>query len=207
MIDLPSVLRLYLVADPEHCHGELVEMVESAITGGVTIVQLRAKQLSDLEHVNLAKRVGTACRSLGVPFLVNDRVDIALAASAEGVHLGVDDLPLEDARSIGGQGFLIGYSPETDEQLISADGRGADYLGIGPIFGTSTKPDAGSALGLETFESRVRLANIPVVGIGGITVSNAEFVLDAGATGVAVVSAILNADNPHEAARQLSRNS
>lgn len=207
MIDLRSALRLYLVADPEHCQGDLVEVVESAITGGVTMVQLRAKRLSDLDHLRLAKRLAAACGATGVPFIINDRIDIALAASADGVHLGIDDLPLESARSIGGPGFLVGYSPDTDDQLVTAVARGADYLGIGPVFGTATKPDAGSALGLEEFKRRVRFAELPVVGIGGIHAGNARPVLTAGASGVAVVSAILGAEDPGEAARQLSRNS
>jgi thiamine-phosphate diphosphorylase len=207
VIDLQSALRLYLVADPEHCRGDLVSTVEAAIAGGVSMVQLRAKWLSDLERFNLATKIRSVCRGHNVQYLVNDRIDIALAVGADGVHLGVSDLPIEAARSISGSGFIIGYSPESNDQLRSAVNRGADYLGIGPVFGTATKADAGSALGLEELANRVRLGGLPAVGIGGINSGNAESVINAGAAGVAVVSAILGADDPTSAARQLSRKS
>lgn len=207
MINLRSALQLYLVADPEHCQGDLLTSVELAISGGFTMVQLRAKQLSDRELMQLAIDMNALCRRFDVPFLVNDRVDIALAAGADGVHLGVDDLPLESARAVGDEGFVIGYSPDTREQLRSARNRGATYLGIGPVFGTTTKDDAGEALGLDELANRIRLGRLPVVGIGGVTAVNAASVINAGADGVAVVSAVLQADDPAEAARQISRNS
>lgn len=207
MIEIRSALRLYLVADPEHCRGDLSTAVESALRGGVTMVQLRAKHLSDLETLNLAGQLCALCRNADVPFLVNDRVDIALAANADGVHLGVDDLPLETARELGGSTFVIGYSPESADQVRSAKARGADYLGIGPVFGTQTKGDAGDVLGLPEFTNRIRLGGLPSVGIGGITADNVRSVIEAGADGVAVVSAILGAEDPESAARQLSRNS
>ena len=137
----------------------------------------------------------------GVLFLVNDRVDLALAASADGVHLGVDDLPLEDARILGGPDFVVGYSPETDAQTAGAAARGADYLGVGPVFGTATKTDAGAAVGLATITRRSELAGIPIVGIGGVAAETAPEVIAAGACGVAVVSAIAGAADPEAAAR------
>ena len=206
MIELRSALRLYLVADPEQCDDDLVECVQAAIRGGVNMVQLRAKHLGDLEHFNLATRMRTVCCRHGVPFLVNDRMDIALASGADGVHLGVDDLPLEAARALGGNQFIIGFSPESDDQLRRAAECGADYLGIGPVFSTSTKADAGQAMGLQRFSERVGLSDLPVAGIGGITVDNYEEVMMAGAAGIAVVSAILRANDAETAARQLSRN-
>lgn len=207
MTDIPSALRTYLVADPDHCRGDLPAAVESALRGGVTMVQLRAKHLSDLETLSLALQLAALCANVDVPLLVNDRLDIALAAKADGVHLGVDDLPLEAARNLGGSNFVIGYSPESSDQLRSAKARGADYLGIGPVFGTQTKSDAGVALGLQEFTNRIRLGGLPSVGIGGITAANVRSVIEAGADGVAVVSAILGAVDPESAARQLSRNS
>lgn len=207
MIDLRAALRLYLVADPEHVDGDLIEVVEKALMGGVTMVQLRTKRLSDLEHLNLATTVASVCQAFNVPFLVNDRVDIALAVHAQGVHLGVDDLPLEAARRIGGDNLILGFSPDTDDHLRSAADRGADYLGIGPVFGTKTKNDAGAALGLDVFADRVKIGGLPVVGIGGIRAENASDVTAAGADGVAVVSAILAATDPEGAARQISRDS
>ena len=141
----------------------------------------------------------------GALFLVNDRLDLALASDADGVHLGVDDLPIDVARRIGGRNLVIGFSPETDEQAGDAGKRGADYLGVGPVFGTATKSDAGTAIGLETVARRAELAGIPVIGIGGITAQNARSVMDAGAVGVAVVSAISKQDGSETAAVALRR--
>lgn len=205
MTDLNAALLLYLVADPEHANGDVLELTRVAVAGGVSMVQLRAKHVTDRELLRLAQAMRAVCHN--VPFIVNDRIDIAIAARADGVHLGVDDLPLEAARRLGGERFIIGYSPDTESDLISARQRGASYLGIGPVFGTSTKSDAGNALGLEEFARRVRVGDLPSVGIGGVTVENAREVIDAGAQGVAVVSAILRAADPYRAAVQLSTNS
>jgi len=201
----PAALRLYLVADPDHVTGDLVATVASAIMGGVTMVQLRAKSLSDREHLALAAALVERCAHDDVPLIVNDRVDIALASGASGVHLGVDDLPLAAARTLAGAGFLIGSSPETDEQIESAARAGADYLGIGPVYGTRTKSDAGNALGLSELARRCAIAPLPVVGIGGITSDGATDVIHAGAAGIAVVSAILAANDPQAAAWRLRR--
>lgn len=205
-MDLQKSLRLYLVADPDQCNGDLTDQVEAAIRGGVTLVQLRAKTLSDLDLLLLGEKISAICARHNIPFLVNDRIDIALACGASGVHLGVDDLPLELARAIGGEGLIIGFSPETENQVRIAADRGADYIGIGPVFTTATKADAGEAIGIERFASLVAIANLPVVGIGGISTANYGAVLSAGAAGIAVVSAILGSDEAMVAARQLSRN-
>lgn len=207
MIDLSASLRVYLVADPHHARGELRTTVESALRGGVTMVQLRSKQLSDRELLESAHIMRELCWRFDVGFLVNDRVDIALAVNADGVHLGVDDLSITAAKELGGPDFVVGYSPESDEQLRNAKSLGADYLGVGPVFETTSKLDAGGALGLEEFHRRVQLGNLPAVGIGGITTENASSVLGAGAAGVAVIAAVLQANDPESAAHQLSRNS
>lgn len=207
MIDLASALRLYLVADPAHASGDLFVAVESALRGGVSSVQLRAKHLTDRDLLDHAIRLRTLCAQYDALFLVNDRVDIALAADADGVHLGVDDLPVESARRLGGDDFIIGFSPETDKQLESAQSLGVNYLGIGPVFGTKSKSDAGDALGLAELSRRIQLGRLPAVGIGGINRANAAGVLDSGAAGIAVISAILGATDPETAALQLSRNS
>lgn len=199
----PELLRLYLVADPDHCEGDVAKVVERALSGGVTCVQLRAKSLTDRKHLALARRLRASCAAAGVPFLVNDRLDIALLSGADGVHLGVDDLPWSDVREVSPAGFLIGFSPETDEQIRSLDMNAVDYLGVGPVFGTRTKGDAGPALGLDRFAARCALSPVPVVGIGGITIENASRVRDAGAAGVAVVSAVLAAPDPARAATDL----
>lgn len=204
MIDLASSLRLYLVADPDGTRGEFSSSVEAALRGGVTIVQLRGKSLTDEVLIQQAHVLRELCTQSGAAFIVNDRVDIALASGADGVHLGVDDMPIESARSLGGSSFIIGYSPETDDQIRSAADRGADYLGIGPVFGTASKPDAGDELGLAEFARRIALTRLPTVGIGGVSASNARSVIDAGASGVAVISAILGSDEAELAARQFS---
>lgn len=200
---LAERLRLYLVADPEQSAGNLSDHVEAALRGGVTAVQLRWKSASDRQLLEQAKTFAAMCSVHSALFFVNDRVDIALASGADGVHLGVDDLPIEEARRIGGPSLLLGYSPETDEQANLAKLRGADYLGVGPVFGTASKSDAGPAIGLEILSRRAATAGIPVIGIGGITADNAGEAIAAGAVGVAVVSAILRSSNPEQAARQV----
>lgn len=199
----PSLLRLYLIADPDHIEGDLVGVVEKAVHGGVSTVQLRAKSLTDCQHLALAIELRELCGHYGVPFLVNDRVDIALASGASGVHLGVSDLPIRSARELGGPNFIIGFSPETDAQLLQSARDGAEYLGIGPVYGTATKADAGPALGIEEFARRCRISPLPVVGIGGITTANTASVISAGARGVAVVSAVLRSPDPGAASRSL----
>lgn len=199
-----SRLRLYLVADPDLVDGDVASVVSAAIDGGVSCVQLRVKSGSDRAFERLGTEVGEICRRTQTLFLVNDRLDIALAVGADGVHLGVDDLAIESARRLGGARFVVGYSPETDEQAEVAASRGADYLGVGPVYGTASKADAGGAIGLETLGRRARMSGIPTIGIGGITAANVPVVLAAGADGVAVMSAILGSSDPRSAARALS---
>jgi thiamine-phosphate diphosphorylase len=202
--DLADRLAVYLVADPDQTDRPLIETVEAALSGGVTAVQLRAKRLTDRELVALADALAARCRAHAALFVVNDRLDVALAVGAGGVHLGVDDLPLERVRTIAGPDLVIGYSPEQDEQAAASRERGADYLGVGPIFGTRSKDDAGPRIGLETLRRRAGLAGIPVIGIGGINASNAASVVATGAVGVAVVSAVMRAADPRTAARDLA---
>lgn len=203
----PSVLGLYLVADPDHVDGDIALAVSDAIAGSVTCVQLRAKTLTDLEFFRLAERLSDICHAANVPLIINDRLDIALAAKADGIHVGVDDLPVPAIRSMTGPGFIVGYSPETDEQILASRKHGVDYLGVGPVFGSRTKLDAGEALGIFEFRRRCSISPVPVVGIGGITARNASAVLENGAQGVAVVSAILGQSDIAEASRSLRRQS
>jgi thiamine-phosphate diphosphorylase len=196
-------LRLYLVADPDLCTGPLTETVAAALAGGVTAVQLRAKSLTDRQAVALGMWLRAATASHAALFLVNDRLDIALVTGADGVHLGVTDLHPADARRIAPPGFIIGYSP--DDASDAAGATAASYYGIGPVFGTASKADAGHALGLEQFAGRVAASPVPVVGIGGIDASNAGHVIRRGATGVAVISAILGRRDPRAAAREIRR--
>ena len=201
---LRATLALYLVADPEQSvSGDLVADVAAALVGGVTCVQLRAKPLADLDAYRLAIELAGLCRQHRVPFLVNDRLDVALAVGADGIHAGVTDLPIEVIHRLGNGRLLIGWSPESDGQISAAADDGAHYLGIGPIFGTATKADAGDAIGLDGFADRVCHTTLPTVGIGGITSRTAASVVAAGADGVAVVGAILRSSDPRQAAWDL----
>lgn len=204
MISPPSI-RLYLVLDPAVIgERDPVELSRAVIAGGVTCLQIRWKSATDRKIVDLARALLPITTGANVPLIINDRLDLALASGADGVHLGVDDLPLEDARRLAGSGFIIGYSPESDSDLLRSNDL-ASYLGIGPLFATNTKADAGSALGPEEFARRRSLSPLPVVAIGGIAANNARHAFGAGADGIAVVSAILGAGDPVSATAELTR--
>lgn len=196
-------LLLYLVLDPSDVGGRHLDVASAAIRGGVTAIQLRSKHHLDRETLNAAHELRSLTAGRGVLFLINDRIDLALACHADGVHLGVDDLPLEDARRIGGPDLVIGFSPETDQQTEQAGHLGASYLGVGPVFSTSTKADAGPPIGLEAISRRTALTELPIIGIGGIAAATAGLVVKSGACGVAVASAITGATDPEHAARSL----
>lgn len=203
--ELARRLAVYLVADPEATRRDLVEDVVAALEAGVTAVQLRAKRMDDGDAWRLAIRLRQACRARGALFVVNDRVDLALASRADGVHLGLADLPLAMARWLAGPGFVIGASPATVWQAEDAVRQGADYVGVGPVFATSSKDDAGAPIGLEGVQERVAAAGLPTVGIGGITIENAAEVIGAGAIGVSAISAILGSAEPGPATAALAR--
>jgi thiamine-phosphate pyrophosphorylase len=196
-------LRLYLVAGTQDAPHGLLETVEAALIGGVTAVQLREKGATDREILATAERVRELCLEHGAAFFLNDRLDLALAAQADGIHLGVDDLPIPAARRIAGPELTIGFSPESDLGARSARIEGGSYLGVGPIYGTKSKSDAGPAIGLNVLKRRIEVSGLPVFGIGGISAENAGSVIGAGAAGVAVMSAILMASDPQAAARAL----
>ncbi len=179
------------------------EVAAAALAGGATILQLRDKRMSAASLYQVACRLRELTRRAGVPLIVNDRVDVALAADADGVHLGPDDLPLGAARKVLGPRRIIGASVDTVAQAIRAEHDGADYLGVGPVFPTATKADAGAPVGVERVAAIVRAVGIPVVGIGGITPANAAEVIRAGAAGVAVISAVAAAADMAAAARAL----
>ncbi len=209
MESLASRLAVYLVADPDQTSTDLPLVVHRALEGGCTAVQLRAKRQTDRSLLALAVKIREICAAHRALFLVNDRLDVAFASGADGVHLGVDDLPVADARRVAEHvdrpDLVIGYSPETDEQALTAASLGADYLGVGPVFATASKPDAGAAIGLETLKRRAAAVPVPVIGIGGIVPENAPEVIEAGAVGVAVIGAILRADDPTAAAQALTQ--
>ncbi len=197
---------LYLVTDAALSNGRSTrEVVEAAIRGGVTVVQYREKSASTRRMIEEALELRALCRRRSVPFIVNDRVDVALAANADGVHVGQEDMPAAIARRLVGPGRLVGVSVETIDQARQAQADGADYIGASPIFSTPTKPDAAPPMGIEGLRELARLCQIPVIAIGGINRTNAAEVLQAGAAGIAVVSAIVSAGDVEHAARELKR--
>lgn len=195
---------LYVITDSKLSGGRShLEVAQAAIRGGATVVQLRDKEATTRQLVETGRVLRDLTRERGVTFIVNDRVDVALAVEADGVHLGVDDMPVPIARRLMGPGAIIGFSPETVEQARQAEAEGADYLGVGAVFGTGTKPDAGPPIGVEGLRAMVRAVSIPVVAIGGITADNAAQCIRAGAAGVAVISAVVAAEDVEAAARRL----
>ena len=176
----------------------LLHRAAAAVRGGATMVQLRLKHADARTLVEVARQL---VDTLPVPVIVNDRVDVALAAGAAGVHLGADDLPVAAARAITPAGFLIGVSVGADGEV--AGSAGADYVGIGPVFGTRSKHDAGIAIGLAEFARLASRVGLPAVAIGGVSADNAPEVISAGADGVAVISAILGSPDPEQSARAL----
>ena len=195
---------LYLVTDRLLAGGRpLSEVVVAAVAGGATVVQLREKHCVTREFVELARAMKRELGGLGVPLIINDRLDVALAAGADGLHLGQQDMTIADARRLLPPGMVIGISAESLADAIAAEKEGADYLGISPVFATATKVDAAPPLGLEGLAAIRAAVRLPLVGIGGINVENVASVIAAGADGAAVVSAIVAAANPGDAARKL----
>lgn len=202
----PFDLRLYLVTDRPLCGDrDVVEVAAQAVRGGATLVQLREKRCSREECVALALRLKAALDPLGAPLVINDRVDVALAVGAAGVHLGQSDMPPAQARALLGPSAVIGLSVETWEQAREAETLPVDYLGVSPVFATPTKTDAGRPWGLDGLRRLRTFSRHPLVAIGGVNEANAVAVMAAGAHGVAVVSALCAAPDPAEAARRLRR--
>jgi len=206
----PAVdLRLYVVADTALCGTRtVVATILSAVRGGATAVQVREPLATTRQLCQLAETVHHALAGTGVPLLVNDRLDVALAVGAEGVHLGQSDLPAMWARRIAGPDLLVGLSVSNLEQTAAANALPAgtvDYLGVGPVFATLTKPLAAPALGLELTARLAAGASLPCVAIGGIHTGNAAQVRATGVDGIAVVSAVCAAPNPEAAAAALCR--
>lgn len=199
-------LSLVLVTDRTLAAGRsLDDVVRAAVRGGVTAVQLREKDCSTRQFLEIGRSVQEACRSLGVPFIVNDRADLALVLKTDGIHLGQDDLPPRDARRLLGPDAVIGLSVETLEQALEAEAEDVDYLGVSPIFATPTKPDTRGEWDLAGLSKLRRLTRRDLVAIGGINPENAGAVIEAGADGIAVVSAICAAADPERAARDLRK--
>ncbi|MDI6895336.1 MAG: thiamine phosphate synthase [Bacillota bacterium] len=197
-------LTLYLVTDRRQSGGRpLEEIVRAAIAGGVTTVQLREKDISTREYVALARTLREITGEAGVTFIVNDRVDVALAADADGVHVGQEDMPAALARGLIGPDRILGVTAASEAEARRAQGDGADYVGCNAVFATPSKTDTGPPLGLEGLRRLAQAVSIPVVAIGGINAGNAAEVMACGVAGIAVVSALMSAPDVTAAARQL----
>ncbi len=183
-------LKLYAVTDRSWLSGrKLSRDVEESLLGGVTILQLREKNLSDKEFEMEALEMKSLCKKYKVPFIINDNVSLALKVDADGVHVGQDDMDAEDVRKIIGKDKILGVSAQTVDEAVLAEKNGADYLGVGAVFSTSTKKDA-SDVSLETLKAICNAVSIPVVAIGGINEGNIEKLKGSGIAGISVISAI-----------------
>ena len=201
---MKEFLKLYLVTDRDLSLGRsLEEVVSEAVAGGVTMVQLREKDAATGEFIELAGRLMKILTPLGIPLIINDRVDVALAVDADGVHIGQSDMPYETARRLLGPDKIIGLSVENMDDLLKANSLDVDYVGISPVYGTPTKTDTAEPFGLEGLRKAVNMSNHPTVAIGGMNAGTIADVMAAGTDGVAVVSAICSAENIREAAAQL----
>lgn len=198
-------LSLYLVLDPDLCGGaeDMLRTTEEALEGGVTIVQLRAPTWKKRALAACARDLLEMLRPRGIPLVINDHADVAAAVGADGLHVGQDDLSSADARRIIGPDMILGLSAGNVDEVRGVDPALVDYLGIGPVWATATKKDAGAAVGLEGLASLSAASQLPVVAIGGIGASNAADVMRTGVDGIAVVSAICGQASPRTAAENL----
>ena len=202
---LRQQLQLYLVTDASLCAGRsLCDVVLAAVQGGVRCVQLREKTACTRDFLAQAQALVAVLRPHGVPLLINDRVDIALAAGAQGVHLGQSDMPVAAARALLPAGALIGWSVETLDDVARAATLPLDYLGVSPVFASTTKTDTAAPWGLAGLRAARAATSLPLVAIGGLQAENAAAVRAAGADGIAVVSAILAAPDAAQAAAALA---
>lgn len=198
-------LSLYLVLDPDLCGGAegMLRTTEEALEGGVTIVQLRAPTWKKRALAACARDLLEILRPRGIPLIINDHADVAAAVGADGLHVGQDDLSPADARRIIGPDMILGLSAGSMAEVRGADPALVDYLGIGPVWATATKKDAGAAVGLDGLAALRAATPLPVVAIGGIGASNAADVMRTGVDGIAVVSAICGQASPRTAAENL----
>jgi thiamine-phosphate pyrophosphorylase len=197
---LEENMELYFITDSSFgfTHEELARM---ALEAGVRAIQFREKRMSTREMYEIAKRIRKLTDDYSALFIVNDRLDVALAANADGVHVGQDDMPAEAVKDV--SELILGVSVSNAVEAIEAERAGADYLGAGPVFQTSTKEDAGEAIGISGLKEIVGKTRLPVVAIGGINHSNALAVLESGCAGIAVISAIAAAPDPKKSAECL----
>ena len=198
-------LSLYLVTDRNLSLGRPIEyIVEEAVRGGVTVVQLREKNISTVEFYNLACSLKRLLAPYNIPLIINDRLDIALASDADGIHIGQSDMPYEVVRKILGKDKIIGLSVVSVEQAREANKLDVDYIGLSPVFSTNTKTDINTPLELKGIKEIASFTRHKTVAIGGINKANTGAIIKNGADGIAVVSAIVSHDNPREAAAVLN---
>ena len=195
-------LSLYLVTDNSDDVEKFLKTIEEGIKGGVTVVQIREKTAETLDFYNLALKVKKITSKYNIPLIINDRVDVALAIDADGVHVGQSDMPCDVTRQLIGDDKILGVSAATITEAKKAQQDGADYIGTGAVFPTKTKDDAPSVT-KEDLKEIVESIDIPVVAIGGITLENASQLTDTGISGLSVVSAIMSSDNPKKSSEEL----
>lgn len=196
-------LGLYMVTAQTEHRGH-IDIAKAAIKGGATVVQLRDKSASTRELYNYASELRKLTEAAGVMLIINDRIDIALAVGADGVHLGQEDISLEVAKRVLGRNYIIGISATNLDEAIEAAKGGADYIGLGPIFPTPSKDDAAPPMGIDGLMSVKTAVDVPIVAIGGLSRDNIEDTVKAGSDGIAVISAITSADDMVKAAQELS---
>ena len=199
-------LQLYLVTDRDLLRGRnLQDVILEAVAGGVTMVQLREKHTCTRDFVTLAQQLKALLATKHIPLIINDRIDVALAVDADGVHIGQSDMPYAIARRLLGNDKIIGLSVENFDDILVANKLDVDYVGISPVFATPTKNDTAAPFGLEGLRKAVKLSAHPTVAIGGMNETTVGDVMRCGTHGVAVVSAIIAADNPRKASAQLKQ--
>ncbi|MBQ8120370.1 MAG: thiamine phosphate synthase [Ruminococcus sp.] len=196
--------RIYFITDSTpYSEQEFLARVRSALRGGVSLIQLREKERSTREYIDLAQKVGALAQEFGVPLIIDDRVDVALASGVKGVHLGQSDMPIKTARRILGEDYIIGATAKTVEQALEAYEQGADYLGVGAIYPTTTKVKT-VLTSTETLDKICKAVPIPVNAIGGLNKDNIDVLKGIGISGICAVSAIMKADDPENAVKELS---
>ena len=201
---MKKIGRLHVLTDTvQQDHFTHLELAERAIDGGADTIQFRQKKGSTKELIETATEMKRLCAEKGAVFIVNDRIDVAIAADADGVHLGQDDFPIPLARKLMGKDCIIGGSAATPEEIEKCIGEGADYVGFGPVYPTGSKEDAGPVSGIDFLKQIVASTPVPVIAIGGIDQANAIHVMSTGVHGIAVISAVCCREDPQKAAREL----
>src|SRR5690625_3620572 len=204
-----DILKVYFIMGSQNTAGNLLEVLTAAIRGGITCFQFREKgryAKTGTERLHLGLSLRKICREHQIPFIVNDDIELALKLDADGIHVGQDDIPINELRQQIPPHYLIGLSTSTIEESVEAQRLNVDYIGVGPINNTATKEDALQAIGLNGLQKIREQTHLPIVAIGGITVSDVKPIVEHGADGVAVISEISQSENPEMTTRQIREN-